>query len=386
MDSMFTYSILRLRRTVLSGVLGMLLAGAVLGQPTRSSFPTPVNYDTDTQVTTFYLHLDAESPQASLSQVVAAAGSGSPAAFAQQVVAALVTGNSNAFNAMADPNGEADLAQIFSRYQVIFSGAPDPLVRDIFYLGGLRYFVMDTGHPQAPIVPLPILESGGGHVHAFSLLLEPMVQNVSALARNRKLFSSTYGAVASPNYNTEIQLPGLFGDSAGDHPLSLRFSGYFIGDNGAVGSKASPAVAAAETQRALEFYRSYRQAMLRRDKESLPSYFGDVSRQKLQRFFELAASRDPKGEATWKWLQGAPTQGADPGLKTAPTPNPRYIIILNSSYIFFKQGSENEIDYEYVRLGSSGYEVVNFQRQTILDAILAWPPVADELKDEIAGP
>lgn len=379
----------RLRRPAVlwTLVLGCLAAVAASAQPVRSSFPTPVRFDTETQLTSFYLDLDHESPQLPLSQVATAAGAGSAEALAQQVLVTLVGNDLAGFSALADANGDADLAEVFSRYATIFAATPDPTVRDIFYLGGLRYIVLDTSHPEAPIAPLPILMSGSGPVHAFSLMLEPAVQNVSALARNRKLFPGPYDAVASPIYNTEMALPSLFGANPGDHPVHLRFWGHFIGDNSAVGSKAAPTLAAPEMQQALEFFRNYRQALARRDKESLPTYFGSLSRQKLERFFDLAASRDPKGEATWKWLQGPSTRAAEQGAKTTPDPNPRYILVLGSgSYIFFKQGSETLLHYEYVRLGSSGYEVVNFQRQTSLDTLFTWPAVADGLKDEMADP
>jgi hypothetical protein len=337
------------------------------------TFPIPVEVEGEIVPTACYLTLKVYEFNAPASVAFSNLQKKSPELVAKKILDAIKANDPTAFKNASISEEQAHIDARFGMYRKVLEGVDDPRIVRRFDLGAMSYFVIDIGSDQFPVVPLLILKQGDRYLQGFWAITHPVCQNVSSLARAISTMPDDFHSVSAPEYNTEIALMPLFGEST-VNPVFFRYTGHRV--RYPVFSKTSLNTKYPESLGPLlDFYKKANESLTSENKEQHFEFYGSKSSAKIAGFFDKLKAKNVLGNH----------------LELRTSYRQVYYVIWSEglSILFHRSQYSDQIvssglKYDMVyKYPNNEMKLVNYFMLGALDSLLIWPVFCDKFVDAI---
>jgi hypothetical protein len=329
------------------------------------TYPLPIKVEGNAISSTCYLTIKVYKFNNRSSVALASATKDDPELVLSNFLKSIREADLESFKELSAP--EENLEAVFSMYRRILDGSDDPILVQRFDIGGLSYFLLDVGKSQYPVVPVLIMRKQGKYLQSYSSIGHAVCQNVSALSRAIVTAPHDFTPVSNAQYNTEVSLLPLFGDSH-ENPVYFRFTGFRVSypvfSDTSAGETYSPCL-----KEPLQFYREVSYALAKKATDSYAYMFGPKSKVKVTRFVDKMKRDKPHQFQEYLRVHTSYRQ------VSYVISSGRLLILFHQPYRgdYKGEGLQYDMIFNYQ---DSGMKQVNFFFESNIDGLFQWEQFA----------
>jgi hypothetical protein len=347
--------------------MGSVLSALAAFEGVSKTYPLPVEVEGEQISTKFYLSLKVYEFNQPSSVVFANSTGKGPESALKDIITSVKQNSSQAFADLSNP-GE-NTGAIFEIYRTAFAGCSDPVIVRRFDIGALYYFLLDVNNPKFPVLPVLIIKKNEEQfLQSYKSIGHPVCQNVTVLSRVLLTLPDRFSPVTNPQYNAEICLLPLFGESE-ENPVFFRFTGSKVAYSLFSSAESAEDTYPANLEQPFQFYKNMSYALTADTTQKYAEYFGPKSKAKVSRFLDRMKSGDRNQFDAYLRLHMSYRQVS-------------YVLFSDNLYILFYQSHPGDyksggLQYDMLfNYPNVGMKRVNFYFESNIDDFLKWEQFA----------
>jgi hypothetical protein len=350
-------------------VLGVLPNGPLFADARDADFPVPISVEGIQVKSTMVLQAAYDGNPTSFSAIK---GTASEEGFIKQQAGFLTGGDYSDYSGTVYPSANtSDPQQQFNLFSVAYKQIQPDTLSARFLWGNLDYALLKSANFPTAFVPLLVVPAGGSFDTDFGLILDPVVQNLSALGRAAQAHPGLYGADrnASGEYSVDFASPFPSGHS-GNNKITFFFSGQGVDCGlsklGRHSWRRNDRFAG-KYQRLIDFFQDSNMKLINGDVAGYISDFSPKSQARLQSMFNGMTA-----DQLQRYIVGF----------SSAAPQIKFILDAGQvKFIFYRTVQGGSLTYGTVTENAGQFQRVNANFQGSIDALLTSGPFMTTLSD-----